>query len=183
LVSRTWANSKRFLGRCPSIIKAGHSLIEHRKFGVGVFVHDLEKDERSALEIVAHIKKATRAAEPFFDWLADKAVEASFVNVTNNSDALFARFNYFREAYRHKAAEAVARKGEKIITEGETTSGKWTSISRPAFQLRTEAQWLALTAIESFFSWTEHVFIHISILNGRLQTGKRRCAPCRRKLG
>jgi hypothetical protein len=147
-------------------------LIEHRKFGVGVFVHNLEMDEGAALDIVTHIKKATRVAEPFFDWLADKAVEASSVNVTNNSDALFARFTYFREGYRSKAVEAEARKDEKTITEGETTSGKWTSISRPAFQLHTEAQWLALAAIESFFSWTEHVFIHISILSGRLQTGK-----------
>ena len=70
-------------------------LIEHRKFGVGVFVHDLDKDEGAALDIVTHIKKATKAAEPFFDWLADKAVEASSVNVTNNSDTLFARFTYF----------------------------------------------------------------------------------------
>jgi hypothetical protein len=85
---------------------------------------------------------------------------------------LFARFKYFRDAYRSKANEAEGRKNERIVKEGETSLGKWTSISYPAYRLRKEAQWLALTTIESFFSWTEHVFIHISILTGKLHTGK-----------
>jgi len=38
-------------------------------------------------QIVQYIKKAIKAAQPFFDWLADQAVAASAVNVVNNSDA------------------------------------------------------------------------------------------------
>jgi hypothetical protein len=147
-------------------------LIEHRKFGVGVFAHDPDTEEDAARKIVNYIKKAVRAARPFFDWLAEQAVDASALNVINNSSALYSRFSYFRDAYLRKAQEAKDRKDERIIKEGETSSGKWTSISFPAMQLQAEARWLALAAIEAFFSWTEHVFIHIAILSGALKTGK-----------
>src|SRR5260370_13298256 len=32
-------------------------------------------------------------------------------------------------------------------------------------------RWLALAVIESFFSWTEHIFIHIAILRGKVTSG------------
>jgi hypothetical protein len=34
-----------------------------------------------------------------------------------------------------------------------------------------EAKWIGVAAIEAFFSWNEHVLIHIGILLGRLTTG------------
>jgi hypothetical protein len=34
-----------------------------------------------------------------------------------------------------------------------------------------DASWLALAAIEAFFGWTEHVFIHLAILQGRVTSG------------
>lgn len=34
-----------------------------------------------------------------------------------------------------------------------------------------EAQWNAQAAVDAFFSWTEHVFIHLAILQGRARTG------------
>lgn len=45
------------------------------------------------------------------------------------------------------------------------------SVTFPAYQLRREADWNAQAAVEAFFSWTEHAFIHIAILLGRLKTG------------
>lgn len=41
----------------------------------------------------------------------------------------------------------------------------------PVWRLRNETSWLALATIESFFSWTEHIFIHIGILRGAPTTG------------
>jgi hypothetical protein len=35
-----------------------------------------------------------------------------------------------------------------------------------------EAEWIALSAVEAFFSWTEHVLIHMAILMGRIVTAK-----------
>ncbi len=144
-------------------------LIEHRKFGVGIFAADLEKDEADAQQIVNHIHKAVRTARPFFDWLAARAIDDSAVNVTNKSVSLFDRFEFLRDSYGLKANEAETRKGERVIKTGKSgNGGDWQTISFPAFRLRAEAKWLGLAAIEAFFSWTEHVLIHIGILRGRL---------------
>jgi hypothetical protein len=48
--------------------------IEHRKFGVGVFVDDPAAHELQAEKIVKLIRKGIKAAAPFFAWLADRAV-------------------------------------------------------------------------------------------------------------
>ncbi|MGN8543681.1 hypothetical protein ACQPTN_00630 [Bradyrhizobium sp. 13971] len=143
-------------------------LIEHRKFGIGLFFHDPETEENDASEIVKHIKKAVKAAEPYFDWLADEALHSSKLNVVNNSDALFRRFAFFQTEYNAKANEAERRKDERIVKQGPN----WSSVSRPAHELKVQAScWLALAAIECFFSWTEHIFIHIAILRGTATTG------------
>lgn len=144
-------------------------LIEHRKFGVGVFAADLEKDEADAQQIVNHIHKAVKAARPFFDWLAARAIDESAINVTNKSVSLFDRFEFLRDGYHLKANEAEAHKDERVVKTGKSEDGgSWQTISFPAFRLRTEAKWFGLSAIEAFFSWTEHVFIHIGILRGML---------------
>lgn len=148
-------------------------LIEHLKFGVGVFAADIPQDEDDAGKIVSHVHKAVKAARPFFDWLALQAVESSKVNVTNKSASLFDRYSFLRETYDHKAAEAAARKDERIVEEGKTADGgTWSSTSYPATRLRTEATWLGLAAIEAFFRWTEHVFIHIGIMRSMLRTAE-----------
>src|SRR5512138_2382941 len=41
-------------------------LIEHRKFGVGVFTHDAVAENDRAREIVTLIHKGVKAAKPFF---------------------------------------------------------------------------------------------------------------------
>lgn len=35
-----------------------------------------------------------------------------------------------------------------------------------------EAQWLGLTVIDTFFSWTEHLFIHLSVIAHGMHDGK-----------
>jgi hypothetical protein len=110
---------------------------------VGVFAHNPVDEEAQAREIVQYIKKAIKAAQPFFDWLADQAVAASAVNVVNNSDALFARFEYLRDAHSMKISEAELRKDERYVETHESHSGmKWETIAFPASRLYIEADWL-----------------------------------------
>lgn len=144
-------------------------LIEHRKFGLGVFAQKLPDDEGAAAEIVSLVNKAVKSAKPYFEWRAQQAAQESRLNVVNRSRDLFARYEFFLSQYAEKAEEAEKRKGERI----ETKVGNVTSTQFPAFKLRHEAKWLALSAIESFFSWTEHVFIHIAILKGGCDTGEK----------
>lgn len=144
-------------------------LIEHRKFGLGIFAGNVLTDDSDAAEVVKLIQKATRAARPYFDWRAEQAVKQSKLNVTNRSRELFARFEFFAELYETRHAEAERRRNERVEKRiGENA----TSISFPASALRSEARWFALSAIECFFSWTEHVFIHLAILQGQCSTGK-----------
>jgi len=34
----------------------------------------------------------------------------------------------------------------------------------PYYNYKTNAKWLAISAIEAFFSWTEHLFVHLAIV-------------------
>lgn len=143
-------------------------VIEHRKFGIGVFATDLPADEEPAATIVQHISRAVKIAQPYFEWRAQQAVAESKLNVLNRSNELYDRFEFFASLYDEKRSEAERLADERITTKlGEHA---WTT-HFPAIELRQEAKWLALSTIESFFSWTEHVFILLSILNGKCATG------------
>lgn len=149
------------------------ALIEYRKLGLGIFSAATAEDELVAERIVKAVERGVKAANPFFDHLAAEAVQRSKLNVKNNSAWLFSRYEYLRDQFREKAASAEARKDdvektEKILEDGTMIE----SFSMPAFRLKQEAGWLGIAAIKAFFSWTEHVLIHIAILQGKLKTGE-----------
>ncbi len=156
----------------PVDFKGRAYLVEHRKLGLGLFADDPSTHEEDAMEVVRLIQKAVRAARPYFEYLANDAVEGSKLNVTNHSRSLYERFDYLRQLYRAKAHEAEVRKEDRIITETTAEDGQWQSIRFPAWELKREADWLGLSAVEAFFSWTEHVFIHVAILGGVCTTGR-----------
>lgn len=56
---------------------------------------------------------------------------------------------------------------KSILSDGTVV----TTGSSPSFALRREADWNAQAAIEAFFSWTEHAFIHLAILQSKLLSG------------
>lgn len=157
--------------------------IEHRKMGLGVFAPNLdpaarrsgtpsEQAEEDARAITALITKAVSIAEPYFQWRAEQAVSTPKLNVFNKSNDLFDRYEYFRDRFRSLSAEAETRKSERNIQNRTLPDGTViTSSSAPSFALRREAAWNAQSAIEAFFSWTEHVFIHLAILQSKLQSG------------
>lgn len=172
-----WIVPIRYSGRLYSI--------EHRKMGLGIFAPTYKKDlreigraiasgtpsdeaEQHAVEICELIKKAVAKAEPYFEWRAEQAAIGSKLNVTNNSDWLFERYEYLRDKYRRLDDEFERRKDERNTTEypGGGIVSVW-----PAYGIRRHAEWTGQAAIDAFFSWTEHAFIHIAILKGVLKTG------------
>ncbi|MCZ7662526.1 MAG: hypothetical protein M5U22_06125 [Thermoleophilia bacterium] len=163
--------SEKVAWSVPVELKDRVFMVEHRKLGLGVFADDPEADEGLAHEVVTCIQTGVKAARPYFRWVASEAVKGSQVNVVNGSRSLFQRFDYLAEAYKAKAKEAFDRKDETEVETGKSELGTWTVVHHPAFRLSLEAHWLALAAIEAFFSWTEHVFIHLAILKGRVTTG------------
>lgn len=171
-----WIVPIRYSGRLYSI--------EHRKMGLGIFSPTYKNDlrkigraiasgtpsdeaEQHAREICELIKKAVAKAEPYFEWLAEQAVVGSALNVTNNSDWLFERYEYLRDEYKRLDAEFERKKNKRSITK---YPGGGASVW-PAYAIRQHAEWTGQAAIDAFFSWTEHAFIHIAILNGVLKTG------------
>lgn len=142
-------------------------LLDHRKLGMGVFCENSDAHEPQAKRIVSLISRGVRVADPFFRALAEEAVVQSHVNVKNNSASLFHRYEYLRDKFREMWAEANARKGE-VETRSE---GNHTTTTFPAFRLMQEAAWVGIAAIDAFFAWTEHVFIHVAIIQGRAKTG------------
>lgn len=142
-------------------------LVEHRKSGVGVFAHDAIMEEQQAEQIVRLIKKGVQEAGPFFDWLAECAVNKSELNVPNKSYFLYSRFAYFLLLYRE-----MAEKADKDAVSKDRTLEAMINAHNHSSKLKRSARWLALAAIDAFYSWTEHVFIHLSILLGKVVTGK-----------
>ncbi len=156
--------------------------IEHRKMGLGVFAPALdpnatrsgnptEEQEGDAREIVALIRRAVIAAEPYFEWRAEQAASGVHLNVLNRSSSLYHRYKFFRNRYRELNDEYQRRKDEKEVIKRQHEHGTSTTVRFPPDHLSQEAQWNAQAAVDAFFSWTEHVFIHLAILQGRAQTG------------
>ncbi|MBK1736164.1 hypothetical protein CKO15_12955 [Halorhodospira abdelmalekii] len=144
-------------------------LLEHRKLGMGLFASDKENQESECQEVVKKIKKAVKVAQPYFEWIASEAAKKSALNVLNHSYRLHDRYEFFVRTFKEKATEAISRKDERIKTQHSENS--W-SVHIPYYDLKREAEWLALSAIDSFYSFTEHVFIHAGILRGQLLTGE-----------
>ena len=104
---------------------------------------------------------------------AEQAASGNQLNVVNNSVWLFDRYEFFRERYLSLHAEAERRKDERDVETKILDDGTEMRSTRfPSLQLYQEAEWHAQAAIDAFFCWTEHVFIHIAILLGRLRTGE-----------
>lgn len=144
-------------------------LLEHRKLGMGLFATDKESQEADCKEIVKKITKAVKVARPYFEWVASEAAKRSDLNVLNYSLRLHGRYLFLTNQCKEKIQEAISRKEERIRTQ--YTSSSW-GIEMPYYRLKNEAEWLAISAIDAFYSFTEHVFIHAAILKGLLLTGE-----------
>jgi hypothetical protein len=168
----------------PVEVDSGVAMVEHRKLGLGIFVpqdscvhHSLgpasPKNEAIAGRIVQLIEKSVKASTPFFNHLASVAVSRSNLNVVNNSGWLYERYEYLRNEFRKKLQEAANRKDEKHTVEHKKPDGTlwYEETIYPVFQIRREAEWIGIAAIDAFFSWTEHVLIHIAVLESRVTTG------------
>lgn len=147
-------------------------LIEHRKFGICLLAHDPQTEQRAAEQIVIRIKKAVKLALPYFDWLAAQAIERSEVNVINNSIYLYGRYDFLRNLYNSKLDHSEKQNKKNIRNNDEMDYNSWITLASSMHRRKLEANWVAISVIEAFYSWTEHVLIHIAILTGNLTSAK-----------
>ena len=169
-----WTVPVRFRGRLYGI--------EHRKMGLGVFEPNLDPSARTSGRpsqqgendvtlIVEAIKKAVSVAAPYFQWRAQQAIATSDLNVVNTNSDLFERYEHFRDQFnaqvvesKELASSAKDRGRESPGSFNVELISSWLSVNK-------QVNWYALAAIEAFFSWTEHAFIHLAILQGKLTVG------------
>ncbi|MEY1639244.1 hypothetical protein [Tenuifilum osseticum] len=164
--------SEKIAWSFPIDYKGKAFLIEYRKFGVGVFVQDKDKDEVEAEEIVKKVNGAIKSIRPFYDYLAEEAVKKSEFNIVNNNQRLYDRFLYLKSLYKKERKKYLKNK-DKIKTETkEFEYGKSTSYVNLGFQYHQNSNWLAISCIEAFFSWTEHLFIHLAVIAENMSNGE-----------
>lgn len=136
-------------------------LIEHRKFGLGIFGAKTAENEKAAASISNLIHAGVKVAQPYFDHLAASAASGSNLNVVNRSRQLYDRYAFLTAQYERVRAEyEELRSAEKIRSVNAV------------LDLSRQSTWYAVSSVDSFFSWTEHVLIHLGIIQGKLQTGK-----------
>lgn len=144
-------------------------LLEHRKLGMGLFAVDKANQEKECQEIVRKIQNAVKTAKPYFDWIASEAAKKSDLNVLNLSLRLYSRYLFLLEEYEKKTREnALHKSATKQIRDIEN----YLNIYSESQKLKKETEWLALSVIDAFYSFTEHVFIHAAIIKGSLLTGE-----------
>jgi len=143
--------------------------IEYRKMGLGIFEppsdpsatrsgSPTEQGELEATEICKMVNDAIDAATPYFEWRAAQAAGGSSLNVINNSGWLEARYSFFRDEFYRLDKLRVQEHQTKQYTQ--------------AWATQRSAAWNAQAAIDAFFAWSEHVFIHLAILQGKIGTGE-----------
>lgn len=165
---KCYGHGEKVAWSIPVEIEGQPFLIEHRKLGLGVFALGGSDSENAAMEVVRLVRKGVQTAQPYFEWRAQQAVNKSNINVINRCLDLYQRFEFTLGQYDSKMEEVEASRGKVIETEHQDGF----SLSFPEYRLQREAEWLATSAVESFFSWTEHVFVHLTILNGGCKTGE-----------
>lgn len=149
-------------------------LIEYRKFGVGIFIQGEKNDEEDALEISKKISGAIKSVRPFYDHIAEQAVKNSKFSVKNHSRQLFERFDFLLNLYKSEYQQYLDNKGktEKKVNKNESGTIRSESYSSLDLEFKQRANWLAISCIEAFFSWTEHLFIHLAIIGQGLSEGE-----------
>lgn len=144
-------------------------VVEHRKLGFGIFAKD--KDDPSVPLIVSSLKKAVGLALPYYRNRAETALSSSRINLLQKSHHLLERFEYLLQVFETQLAAALAQKDVLIKAPAEGPLGTAVQYSHPYYELRRQAEWIATAAIEAFFSWTEHFFIHLALFHGSITTG------------
>jgi len=146
-------------------------LVEHRKFGLGIFVQNQSTDINIANQIANKINRACRKATPFFEWHAQQHLKGVRLNVNNKSKHLFERYEYFLGLYS-KVVRNTPKLEQMSLSLAKPTHRSLLHQFEKYMMKKNSTEWLALATIDAFFSWTEHVFIHIAIMRGSVFSGE-----------
>ena len=145
-------------------------VLEFGKSGFRWFTNGGRTSETHAMvsEIVKCITLAVAKSSDYFQWQADVAAKGSNLTIENRSIQLYDRYLYFYHLYESKC--------ESILEKQTKVAGTRLEQIEDLFGLqllKQEASWIAQSAIEAFFGWTEHVFVQLAIFTSENMTGNR----------
>ncbi|MES2674343.1 MAG: hypothetical protein V4660_08885 [Pseudomonadota bacterium] len=157
--------------------------LEHQKMGLRICAPNedptarmsgrpSEQQQEDSDQIAIEVGKALREAGPYFDWRAEQEAKGNRLNVLNHSNWLFERYLFFKRKYIETKRETERMNAElmqvKDLTQGQSLIGL---LGSGMLELSSESEWVAQAAVDAFFSWSEHAFIHVAILRGRITNG------------
>jgi hypothetical protein len=157
--------------------------IEHQKMGLRICAPNgdpnarmsgrpSEQQEHDSDQIARKVRKAVGIAAPYFDWRAGQAAKTNKLNVLNHSKWLFDRYEFFKDQYTEQKREAERRSAElRQEKESSDIQSALQALNSGVLELSAESDWVAQAAVDAFFSWSEHAFIHVAILRGRITNG------------
>lgn len=154
----------------PIKYKGNIFLLQHRKLGMALLTFN-GTPKANSLEVTKLINKAISKAKPFFDYYANGISQTNNLNVINNSNLFFNRLLFQLELYKQKVKERESFT-EKFPSSTDDILDDFVSYFNQANVLQREQNWLAISVIEAFFSFSEHTFVHSAILQGQLLTKK-----------
>lgn len=192
-----WGPHEKVAWTIPIDFEGRQFLIILRKFGLKIETGP-DGNWGSSISNIRHLlRRGVAVGKPFFEKLASDAIRGSDLNVANKSAELWERYRFLREQHETTNLEAIQRKDEmiRVVAPDEPIDGEFifsifatslevsesrrnesgeyhgASYYRPSPRLQMRASWLAHSAVEAFFGWSEHLFIHFSILRGQTTTG------------
>lgn len=157
--------------------------IEHQKMGLRICAPNRDPDARMSgrpneqqeedSDLIANkIRKAVNLAGPYFDWRAKQEATGNRLNVLNHSKWLFERYQFFKDKFTEQKAEAERRSAElRQEKDSSDLQSLLRALNSGVLELASETDWIAQAAVDAFFSWSEHAFIHVAILRGRIENG------------
>ena len=167
---RSVGRSEKCLWSIPVELNKTIVFIEDRKFGLGIFAPNVPHIEELAGEIVRLIDRGVRVAREygyFENWVRERS-KGENVMLVNDGIYLHDRYLFFLRLFQ--------RLWDKIEqADHQNDSGDSADPIRLIKQyfsranLREKAAWAGQSAIDCFFSWTEHIFVHLAVLLGKAE--------------
>lgn len=142
--------------------------IELRKFGMGISGPSILVVEDAAREVVNCIDRGIQSVHKFgyFEaWIRECAGDDNAI-LANDSILLHDKYLFFREEFQRHWVEFEQCKSQNCIADPANIVGPIEQHSKCA-RIREKAAWVGQSAIDCFFSWTEHIFVHLAVLLDR----------------
>lgn len=156
--------------------------IEDGKFGMEILAPNIPFVEDVAREVVNCIDRGIRSVREsgyFEAWIRECAKDENVI-LANDSILLYERYLFFREEFERQWAEVEQSQTQNGIGDPRNIV-RLLEQDFSCANLRKKAAWLGQSALEWFFSWIEHIFVHLAILLDKEEVSS--LAKCEKLIG